>query len=302
MRQVQESIQESIEYLVGLENLAAGFYAEAAGYFAADQAFAAFLRNLEKDEIWHVQVMERAREHVKDAQTSVQPAISLDPIAVSELVKPIVESRRKLRAGELAKNELLACIIDVEFSEWNEIFLYVIDLLKERGLQFQGIAADLQGHKKDVEEFVCSLPECKHLLDRLEDLPSVWHERILIVDDEPTLLEALSAVLEREGQIETAANGREALEHVSVQYFDVILSDIDMPLMNGMEFYARAVRGDVGIRERFLFISGNPNATKLQFFSENKLPYLTKPASVSQIKEGVRGILEKSARSRNDRR
>ena len=295
-------MQESIERLIGLENLAASFYTEAAGYFAADREFSEFLRHLAEDEVWHGQVMERARERVRDAGRSIYPAISMDSLAVSELEKPIVDSRQKLRAGELAKNEVLTCIIDVEFSEWNEIFVYVINLLKERGLEFQNIAAALQGHKKDIEGFVRSLPECKHLLDRLMDLPSVWRKRILIVDDEPALLAALSAVLEREGRIETAANGREALECVNERYFDVILSDVDMPVMNGMEFFARAVRGDAGIRERFLFISGGSTEEKARFFSENALLCLAKPAKVSQIKEGVRGILEKSTRSRGVRR
>src|SRR5688572_25956418 len=64
--------------------------------------------------------------------------------------------------------------------------------------------------------------------------------RILVVEDDPAVLQALSIVLEQEGyDVETAANGREALESVRNGRPDLILLDLWMPVMNGWEFLER---------------------------------------------------------------
>jgi CheY-like chemotaxis protein len=60
---------------------------------------------------------------------------------------------------------------------------------------------------------------------------------ILIVDDEPIIRELFQRVLEHEGHtIVTAGNGREALEEVRHQVPDLILLDLNMPLMDGISF------------------------------------------------------------------
>ncbi len=62
--------------------------------------------------------------------------------------------------------------------------------------------------------------------------------RILIVDDEPSLLLTLAANLELEGlEVETAASGAIALELIKKQSFDLVLSDVRMPNMNGVELF-----------------------------------------------------------------
>ena len=61
-------------------------------------------------------------------------------------------------------------------------------------------------------------------------------ENILVVDDEPAMRDALTAALRREGLcVITAANGVEALEKVQGQPFDLIITDVRMPRMGGLE-------------------------------------------------------------------
>jgi two-component system response regulator PilR (NtrC family) len=61
-------------------------------------------------------------------------------------------------------------------------------------------------------------------------------ERILVVDDEQIIRESLGFVLKKEGyQVEEAPNGREALARQESKPFDVVISDIEMPEMRGME-------------------------------------------------------------------
>ena len=60
--------------------------------------------------------------------------------------------------------------------------------------------------------------------------------RILVVDDEKDILELLSGFLSQEGfHVETADGGRAALERVQDQSFDVVITDMRMPGMDGLE-------------------------------------------------------------------
>jgi len=61
-------------------------------------------------------------------------------------------------------------------------------------------------------------------------------KRILIVDDEPFVIRVMRLALERSGyQVDEAANGMRALEYLEEQHPDVMITDIDMPQMNGKD-------------------------------------------------------------------
>ena len=65
--------------------------------------------------------------------------------------------------------------------------------------------------------------------------------KVLVADDEPTIRELMTLVLERHGHtIKTANNGVQALEMLHAERFDALLSDIQMPHMNGLELLQRA--------------------------------------------------------------
>jgi two-component system response regulator MprA len=80
--------------------------------------------------------------------------------------------------------------------------------------------------------------------------------RILIVDDEPELLDMLTAYfLTSKYDIDTATNGVDALEAVSRQRPDVILLDIHMPLMNGIDALKEIMKIDQSIP--VIMVTGN---------------------------------------------
>jgi len=61
-------------------------------------------------------------------------------------------------------------------------------------------------------------------------------DSILIVDDEEIIRESLSFVLAKEGyRVQDAANGRIALEMIREQTFDLVITDLEMPEMKGIE-------------------------------------------------------------------
>ena len=77
-----------------------------------------------------------------------------------------------------------------------------------------------------------------------EDLPPL---RILVADDNPINLAVARAVLEAAGAtIETACDGSEALERLRIEAFDVVLMDVHMPVMDGIEAVGRIRDGQAG--------------------------------------------------------
>jgi len=64
--------------------------------------------------------------------------------------------------------------------------------------------------------------------------PSLAHIRVLVADDEPDARELIAAVMKGRGaEVVTVESGVEALEEMERQRFDVLISDIGMPLMDG---------------------------------------------------------------------
>ncbi|MBI5048240.1 MAG: response regulator [Deltaproteobacteria bacterium] len=131
-------------------------------------------------------------------------------------------------------------------------------------------------------------------LAEIKSLSRVWQEKLLIVDDENMLTDLIAAILEDEGDVETAANGEEGLKKIGEKYFAAIVTDVDMPVMNGIEFYKKAVEMYPNIKDRFLFFTGFPDKERIAFFRENNLKYLPKPSSIDDIKRTVINIIERS--------
>jgi len=112
--------------------------------------------------------------------------------------------------------------------------------------------------------------------------------RLLLVDDELALLEVWGEILRDEGwTVETAGNGAAALEILTRGSFDAILTDIDMPGLNGLQLL-RAIRArdlDVPV----VLMTGNPRTeTAIQAVEQGALRYLVKPVGAATLIEAVR--------------
>ncbi|HEY4643208.1 MAG TPA: response regulator, partial [Bacteroidota bacterium] len=68
-------------------------------------------------------------------------------------------------------------------------------------------------------------------------------ERILVVDDEKIIRESLSFILEKEGyEVSEAPNGAEALKQLKQKRVDIVLTDLEMPEMKGIELLEKVTR------------------------------------------------------------
>lgn len=118
---------------------------------------------------------------------------------------------------------------------------------------------------------------------------------ILIVDDEQSYRQLLTLVFEEQGNtIRTAMNGRQALELLDAEPADVIISDVKMPDMDGIEML-RAVRStlpDLGVILMTAFASVE---TAREAFKLGADDFIQKPFDVEELKLIVRKTLEKQA-------
>ena len=113
---------------------------------------------------------------------------------------------------------------------------------------------------------------------------------VLIVDDEPDVSGLLEAILAEDGhRVETAADGEEALARLTAARegqdpFDLLLSDINMPGMQGPELYARLVAQDEALARRLVFVTGDAlDPGTLAFLRSHALTYVEKPFSLDEL-------------------
>ncbi len=122
--------------------------------------------------------------------------------------------------------------------------------------------------------------------------------RVLIVDDEPLVRDALCRALAPEIDVVVAGSGGEAIEAIlSDQTFDVIVCDLMMPDISGMDVYESIRRARPGLAERFLFMTGGAFTPKAaRFVAQLRGAVLEKPISVEVLRDAVLG--HASARAR----
>ncbi len=286
-------IKEILVWLIEMEKVAARVYEKASLLFPDDKEFTDFLKRLSAEEGMHYVIIKRAAELIQDKDQTTTPVITFDADIQRNIESHLSLIEKRIDANSLTKDDIMDCIVFNEFSEWNDIFLFVVNTLKHQYSEFIQVAVTIQHHKKHIEDFIKSRPEFKKYLRDITVLPKLWEEKILVVDDETMIVDLLSAILADEGVIESASNGKEALEKTTGKYYAAIVTDVDMPVMNGIEFYKQAIEKFPTIKERFLFFTGTADAERLAFFKENDLKYLIKPAPIKQIKELLAGILNK---------
>lgn len=118
---------------------------------------------------------------------------------------------------------------------------------------------------------------------------------ILIVEDEPELSEKLRGVLESENYtVETSFNGEDALDKIWNENHDLVLLDIMLPQLNGLEVL-RAVR-EAGLTTPILMLTAKGDIDdKVQGLNAGADDYLAKPFSLSELLARVRALLRRGA-------
>ena len=117
-------------------------------------------------------------------------------------------------------------------------------------------------------------------------------DRILIVDDEPILLKGLKFSLTQEGYaVETAADGEEALEKIEEGKYDLVILDVMLPVMSGIEV-CRKVRETSYVPIIMLKAKGD-DESKILGLEAGADDYMAKPFNILELKARIRAILRR---------
>ena len=107
----------------------------------------------------------------------------------------------------------------------------------------------------------------------------VGGKAILVVDDEPEIVAVLSEILSSAGQqVDTAANGAIALKKLQERRYDLVVTDIKMPELDGLGLWQELRRRERDFLRRIIFITGDTLGPETkEFLKETGAPCLTKP-------------------------
>jgi two-component system NtrC family sensor kinase len=117
--------------------------------------------------------------------------------------------------------------------------------------------------------------------------------RLLVVDDEPGIREVLQTILECQGYlVSSAGNGVEALEQLRRDHFDLIISDMCMPEIDGERLYETIREQNPKLAGRILFVTGDVVSARSRTFLERTgNRWLSKPFNISDVEQTVADAL-----------
>ncbi len=120
--------------------------------------------------------------------------------------------------------------------------------------------------------------------------------KILVVDDEKNLRLVVQKELARQGhEVHVATNGEEAWDHLEEKDYDVILCDIDMPIMDGMTLL-RKIHEDMENPPEVIMLTGQATVdTAIEAMKLGAYDYLTKPYRITELSALVTQASEKQA-------
>ncbi len=117
-------------------------------------------------------------------------------------------------------------------------------------------------------------------------------KRILVVEDDERMQNALREVLSRKYAIFVASDGFEALEQLKKSHFDVIITDLKMPKMSGLEFFKKA---KMHTSSPFIFITAYGTVpVAVEAMREGAFDFILKPFPLELIEETVKRALKYS--------
>ena len=283
-------MDDIIRWMITVEKMVAELYSEAAVVFSADQKFSSFLSLLAEEEQTHIQLLEEALLSLPEMSPR-GACFYFDDEFRRKIEEPVVNAKRSLARRELSHTDMVDVVTEVEFSEWNELFIYTLDTTKSLDESFREAISDIDQLRQHVQEYVSSLPDGEAFLEKLRKLSPVWSRRILIVEENLAVARMLEALAMGDAEVLIASNGEEGLALIEKGHFDLVVSDVELPKMNGIEMYNKAVVVDPALEGRFVFFTSTENTDHQSYLRSINAIVLAKPSPVKSICRAIDEVL-----------
>ena len=117
--------------------------------------------------------------------------------------------------------------------------------------------------------------------------------RVLVVEDEPALAQAVAEALTDAGfKVDRASDGEEGLTRLTEANYDLIVCDLKMPRIDGMQFYRAMAAATPALARRVIFVTGDVAGTDAErFLEETGCRWLSKPFRLGDLLRSARDTL-----------
>ncbi|MBN2181457.1 MAG: response regulator [Sedimentisphaerales bacterium] len=285
------NIRDIVGWLRNIEETVGNLYTRAAEIFAGDEFFSSFLAQLAEDEKTHEQFMSMILEMLPQRKIPLVVDIVLDKRTRDNVESTLRRFDEQLGKEHISKRQIVEYMARAEFSELNPVFLYIVGIFSEKSRETENIADEIQRHLSDVQEFIGALPEDLRPSIDVGMFPLVREKRFLVVDDHESLRNLVASLLAGKGMVETASGASEGLAKVRKHFYNGIVSDIQMPMMDGIEFYRQSVAYDSRLSSHFLFYSADLSCERENFLKQNNLLFLRKPFGLDEFMDRMEQVL-----------
>ncbi len=284
-------MNELISWLVNIEKLAAKVYKQASTHFSEDKKLSDLMNSLHDEEQDHSDIMSKISTRMSE-NYNLFTLIKIDATQQEKIENNFNICLEGLNNRSLSKYDFLEAVVENECSEWNDLFMYVVGIYKESDNLSKILGIQMQRHKRMLERYLETYPEYNKLVSKLKSLPNTWEEKFLVVDDEEAICDLIATALEKEGSVDCVYNGEEALKMIGSNYYTAIISDVNMPQMNGIELYDKIAEIFPNMKDRFIFCTGNREEHE-SYFKLNGVKSISKPAPLPEIRDEIISIVHK---------
>ena len=117
-------------------------------------------------------------------------------------------------------------------------------------------------------------------------------KRILVVDDEPQILQLLQEALEKFGyRVDGVADGKTALQAVHDHIYDAAILDFSLPDMNGLTVHREIRQMDEELAKNTLFMSGHAQSDQnVGYYSTYGVSFLSKPFNLEEVIDALESM------------
>jgi len=185
-----------------------------------------------------------------------------------------------------------------------QVVIARVDSLTNLLLQLRALTVADATTSRHVQEMSVTVGQIEHLLDDLlaslrqfqspslavgagpvSHAPAPQTKRILVIDDERSVVELVERILRARGyQVDTVCDGHAAIKMAEAQSYDLIMADLKMPDLGGMDVYHHIEATNPAQARRVVFFSGDvvsPHTTA--FLNRIGSPFLVKPFTIQEL-------------------